>query len=305
MNFKKNIIFSGNSNEKLINKIKKKIKIKFGKINISRFLDGEIMVKIKENIRNKNVFIIQSICNPVNDNLMEMIIIIDAIKRAYAKNIIGIIPYYGYSRQDRKIGYSKTPISAKIIANILKISGLNHIMIFDLHSEQIQGFFDIPIENIYTYKIFYKNIKKKKLYNPIIISPDIGGIKRSRKLSKKINCNLGIIDKYRIKNNLSNALNLIGNVKNRDCIITDDIIDTGGTIINAANMLKKYGALRIICYCSHGVLSNNSLKKIYNSNLDELIITDTIPLKKKFKNKKIKQISCSNLIIKFINKYNK
>ncbi|ADM89660.1 ribose-phosphate pyrophosphokinase [Candidatus Zinderia insecticola CARI] len=305
MNFKKNILFSGNSNIKLVNKIIKKLKIKLGKINVSKFLDGEIMIKIKESVRNKNVFIIQSICNPINDNLIEMIIMVDAIKRAYSKNIIGIIPYYGYSRQDRKIGYSRIPISAKLIASILEISGLNHVVILDLHSEQIQGFFNIPIENIYTYNIFYKNIKKKKLYNPIIVSPDVGSIKRSRKLSKKINCDLAIIDKYRIKNNLSNALNLIGNVINRDCIITDDIIDTGGTIINTVNMLKKNGALRIICYCTHGVLSNNAIEKINNSKLDELIITDTIPFKNNFKNKKIKQLSCYNLIINFIKKYNK
>lgn len=292
------MIFAGNSNVKLAKIVAKKIGISLGVSNISKFSDGEIFVEIKENVRGKNVFILQSLNSPSSENLMEIIIMADALKRASASCIIAAIPYFGYARQDRRMYLSRTAISARVIANILENSGINKVLFIDLHSEQIQGFFNIPVNNLYSSKIFINDIKKKKYKKLSIVSPDYGGIIRTRFFAKKLNCNLIIIDKFRYKINTSRVMNIIGLVKNRTCVIIDDIIDTAGTIIEVANILKEKGARNIIAYCTHAVLSGSSLEFITSSCLDKLIITDTIKLIKNIKfYKKIRQITCSDLLV--------
>ncbi len=287
------ILFSGNANNVLAGKIAKKLGKNLGKAEVERFSDGESDVRINVNVRGKDVFIVQSTCSPANENLMELSIMIDALRRASASRITAVIPYFGYARQDRRVRSERVPISAKLVAEILQIAGANRIMTLDLHSDQIQGFFNIPVDNIYVTKAFLNHINRSRYANQIVVSPDVGGVVRARALAKYMgDTDLAIIDKRREKANESEVMNVIGDVKNKTCIIIDDIIDTAGTLCNAADALKKQGAQKVYAYISHPVLSGSAIKKISKSKLDSLIVTDTIPLSKEAEHcKKIKIVS--------------
>ena len=263
------ILFAGNANNVLAGKIAKKLGKNLGNAEVERFSDGESDVRINVNVRGKDVFIIQSTCSPANENLMELSIMIDALRRASASRITAVIPYFGYARQDRRVRSERVPISAKLVAEILQIAGANRIMTLDLHSDQIQGFFNIPVDNIYVTKAFLNHINRSKYPNQIVVSPDVGGVVRARALAKYMgDTDLAIIDKRREKANESEVMNVIGNVKNKTCIIVDDIIDTAGTLCNAADALKKQGAEKVYAYISHPVLSGPAIEKISKSKLD-------------------------------------
>jgi ribose-phosphate pyrophosphokinase len=269
-------ILSGNSNISLAEKISQNLNIPLVKADITRFTDNEVYVEIKENVRGEDIFVIQSTSSPANDNIMELLIIIDALKRASARRITAVIPYFGYARQDRKVG-PRTPISAKLVADIITRAGVNRVLTIDLHSSQIQGFFDIPLDNLFSAPVFAKDIEKNfQNKNPIIISPDVGGLVRARVVAKKIGADLGIIDKRRPKAGVSEVMNIIGNIDKKDCIIIDDMVDSGGTLCNAADALLKNGANSVSAYITHGILSGSAIKKIKNSNLENLYITDSI-----------------------------
>ena len=290
-------ILTGNSNKDLSSKIAKYLKEKIVNSNIRKFKDGEIYVEINENIRGNNIFFIQSISYPANDNLMEMLLCIDALKRSSAKNITAVIPYFGYARQDRKV-VPRTSISAKLVSNLITKAGADRVVTVDLHAGQIQGFFDIPVDNLFTTPLFARHIKKKiKSKNIICVAPDVGGVERTRALGRYLNVGLAIIDKRRPKPGQSQVMNVVGDVKGKTCIINDDIIDSGGTIINAANALKKRGAKDVYVYITHGVLSGDAVKAIKNSQIKKLVITDTINNENKVRSaKNIEILSISNLM---------
>ena len=290
-------ILSGTSNLKLSKDIAKKLKLKLVNTNIRRFADGEIYIEINENIRGNSVFVIQSTSNPANDNLMELLLVIDALKRSSAKNVTAVIPYFGYARQDRKVA-PRTSISAKVVANLITNAGASRVVTVDLHAGQIQGFFDMPVDNLFTTPLFAKYIKKKlNKKNLICVSPDVGGVQRTRGLATRIKADLAIIDKRRPAPGKSRVMNIIGNVKNKTCIIVDDIIDSGGTIVNAVDALKKSGADEVYVFITHAVLSGDAVKKIKNSKIKKLIITDTINNSQKIKNNnKIEVLSISSLM---------
>jgi len=301
------VIFTGNSNPSLAERIVKKLKRNLGKATVAKFSDLEMNIKIEENVRGKDVFIIQSTCNPANDNLIELIIMIDALRRASASRITAVMPYFGYARQDRRVRSERVPISAKLVADMLQSAGANRVLTIELHSDQIQGFFNIPVDNVYGTSVIYKHITKSKYKNQMVVSPDVGGVVRARALAKFLNdAELAIIDKRREKENQSQVMNVIGDVKDKTCILVDDIIDTAGTICNAAQALKNSGAKRIVCYATHAVLSGPALKNLKQSRLDELIVTDTIPLSEEAKKlKKIKIISMDQTLADSINRVNK
>ena len=290
-------ILTGNSNKNLSSKIAKYLKEKLVNSNIRKFKDGEIYVEINENIRGNNIFFIQSVSSPANDNLMEMLLCIDALKRSSAKNITAVIPYFGYARQDRKV-VPRTSISAKLVSNLITQAGADRVVSVDLHAGQIQGFFDIPVDNLFTTPLFARHIKKKiKSKNIICVAPDVGGVERSRALGRILNVGLAIVDKRRPKPGQSQVMNVIGDVKGKTCIIVDDIIDSGGTIINAAKALKQRGAKDVYVYISHGVLSGDAVKSIKNSPIKKLVITDTINNENKVRSaKNIEILSISNLM---------
>jgi len=294
-------ILSGTSNQKLSKDIAKQLKLKLVNTNIKRFSDGEIYIEIKENIRGNSVFVIQSTSNPANDNLMELLLVIDALRRSSAKNITAVIPYYGYARQDRKVA-PRTSISAKVVANLLTNAGASRVVTVDLHAGQIQGFFDMPVDNLFTTPLFAKYIKRKfKNKKLICVSPDVGGVQRTRGLATRIKADLAIIDKRRPRPGQSKVMNIIGNVKGKTCIIVDDIIDSGGTIVNAVSALKKEGAVEVYVFITHAVLSGEAIEKIKKSKIKKLIITDTIDNTKKIKNnKKIEVLSISSLMAEAI-----
>ena len=294
-------ILSGTSNQKLSKDISKLLKLKLVNTNIKRFSDGEIYIEINENIRGNSVFVIQSTSNPANDNLMELLLCIDALRRSSAKNITAVIPYYGYARQDRKV-VPRTSISAKVVANLITNAGASRVVTVDLHAGQIQGFFDMPVDNLFTTPLFARYIKKKlKNKNLICVSPDVGGVQRTRGLATKIKADLAIIDKRRPKPGKSQVMNIIGDVKGKTCIIVDDIIDSGGTIINAVDALKKSGATDVYVFITHAVLSGDAANKIKKSKIKKLIITDTIDNSQKIKNNnKIEVLSISSLMAEAI-----
>ena len=294
-------ILSGTSNLKLSKEISKILKLKLVNTNIKRFADGEIYIEINENIRGNSVFVVQSTCNPANDNLMELMFIIDALKSSSAKNITAVIPYFGYARQDRKV-VPRTSISAKVAANLITQAGASRVVTVDLHAGQIQGFFDMPVDNLFTTPLFARFIKKKlKNKNLICVSPDVGGVQRTRGLATKIEADLAIIDKRRPAPGKSQVMNIIGSVKNKTCIIVDDIIDSGGTIVNAVEALKKAGANDVYIFVTHGVLSGDAVKKIQKSKIKKLIITDTIDNSSKIKkSNKIEVLSISSLMAEAI-----
>ena len=290
-------ILAGTSNLKLCKDIARNLKLKLVNTNITRFPDNEIYVEINENIRGNSIFVVQSTSNPVNDNLMELLICIDALRRSSAKNITAVIPYFGYARQDRKV-VPRTAISAKLVSNLITDAGANRILSVDLHAGQIQGFFDIPVDNLFATPIFARHIKKNiKTNNLICIAPDVGGVERARALSRRINVGIAIIDKRRPTPGKSEVMNIVGNVKHKICVIIDDIIDSGGTIVNAAKALKDKGAKEIYVYITHAVLSGSAVDKIKKSQIKKLIITDTIDNSKKIKiSKKIEVISFAPMI---------
>ena len=269
-------IISGNSNPILANQISKELKVKTIDVTVTRFSDQEVFVEINENIRGKNIFVIQSTSMPANDHIMELLITIDALKRASANTVTAVIPYFGYARQDRKVG-PRTPISAKLVADILTTAGIDRLLTIDLHAGQIQGFFDIPVDNLYAAPVITKDILKNyKDKDLVVISPDVGGVVRARGIAKRINGDLAIVDKRRDKANESEVMNIIGDIKNRDCIIVDDIVDTAGTLCNAAEALINEGANSVSAYITHGVLSGPAIERLQNSKLKELVITDSI-----------------------------
>jgi len=290
-------LLTGNSNKNLSQKISKYLKNRLVNSSIRKFSDGEIYIEINENIRGNSIFIIQSVSSPANDNLMELLLCIDALKRSSAKNITAVIPYFGYARQDRKV-VPRTSISAKLVSNLITKAGADRVVTIDLHSGQIQGFFDIPVDNLFATPIFARHIKKKlKTKNLICVAPDVGGTARARALGKMLHVELAIVDKRRPAPGKSEVMNVIGNVKGKTCILVDDIIDSGGTIVNAAAALKKRGAKDVHVYVTHGVLSGNAIDKIKKSNIKNLVITDTIDNSNKVKNtKNIEVLTISNLV---------
>ena len=294
-------LLSGTGNLELSRKIAKNLKLKLVNSNIKRFADGEIYVEINENIRGNSIFVIQSISTPANDNLMELLICIDALRRSSAKNITAVIPYFGYARQDRKV-VPRTAISAKLVSNLITNAGAHRIVTVDLHAGQIQGFFDIPVDNLFSTPIFSKHIKKYiSNKNIICVAPDVGGVERARALGQKLNVGLAIVDKRRPAPGKSQVMNIIGNVKGKNCLLVDDIIDSGGTIVNAAKALKEKGAEDVYVYVTHGVLSGNAVEQINNSKIKKLILTDTIDNSNKIKkSSKIVKLSISNLMAEAI-----
>ena len=290
-------LLTGNSNKNLSQKISKFLKNRLVNSSIRKFSDGEIYIEINENIRGNSIFVIQSVSSPANDNLMELLLCIDALKRSSAKNITAVIPYFGYARQDRKV-VPRTSISAKLVSNLIAKAGADRVVTVDLHAGQIQGFFDIPVDNLFATPIFARHVKKKiKTKNLICIDPDVGGTERARALGKLLNVGLAIVDKRRPKAGQSQVMNIIGDVRGKTCIIVDDIIDSGGTIVNAAAALKKRGAKDVHVYVTHGVLSGGAENKIKKSNIKNLVITDTIDNAAKVKNiKNIEVLTISNLV---------
>ena len=290
-------LLTGNSNKTLSKNIAKYLKSKLVNSSIRKFADGEIYIEINENIRGNSIFIIQSVSSPANDNLMELLLCIDALKRSSAKNITAVIPYFGYARQDRKV-VPRTSISAKLVSNLITKAGADRIVTVDLHAGQIQGFFDIPVDNLFATPIFARHVRKRiKSKKIICVAPDVGGTERARALGKLLNAELAIVDKRRPKPGQSQVMNVIGDVKDKTCIIVDDIIDSGGTIINAAAALKKRGAREVFVYITHGVLSGDAVKKIQKSVIKNLVITDTIDNGEKTKNiKNIEVLPISTLM---------
>ena len=294
-------ILTGNSNKHLSYKISRNLKNKLVNTSIRKFADGEIYIEINENIRGNSIFIIQSVSSPANDNLMELLLCIGALKRSSAKNITAVIPYFGYARQDRKV-VPRTSISAKLVSNLITNAGADRVVTVDLHAGQIQGFFDIPVDNLFATPIFAKHIKRKiKSNNIICVAPDVGGVERARALGKKLDVGLAIVDKRRPSPGKSQVMNVIGNVKNKICILTDDIIDSGGTIVNAADALVKRGAKEVHVYATHGVFSGDAVKKIKSSKIKNLVITDSIDSSDKLKKvRNIEVLSISILLAEAI-----
>lgn len=273
------MLFTGNANPRLAADIASYLSLPMGKITVDTFSDGEIYVEVEENVRGRDIFIIQSLCPPTNDSLMELLIITDAMKRASCERITAVIPYMGYARQDRRTRSARVPITAKVVANMINTAGVDRVLTVDLHADQIQGFFDIPLDNVYASPVLLGDIWKHRYPNQIVVSPDVGGVVRARAIAKRLeDAELAIIDKRRPNPNESEIMNIIGDVKNRSCIIVDDLVDTAGTLCNAANALKLRGAIRVVAYCTHAVLSGKAISNIENSQLDELVVTDTIPL---------------------------
>jgi ribose-phosphate pyrophosphokinase len=273
-------LFAGNSNPALASEIAGYLNLPLGKISVAKFSDGEVMVEIAENVRGREVFVIQSFCTPVNDNLMELLVIADAARRASASGVTALIPYMGYARQDRRPRSARVPITAKVVANMIGSVGINRVLTVDLHADQIQGFFDMPLDNVYASPVLLGDVWKHKYQDQIVVSPDVGGVVRARALAKRLDdTDLAIIDKRRPNPNESEVMNIIGDVAGRTCVLVDDLVDTAGTLCNAAGALKKAGAVRVVAYCTHPVLSGRAVKNIESSVLDELVVTDTIPLR--------------------------
>lgn len=273
------MVFTGNANRKLAEAVVKHLNIDLGRATVGRFSDGEILVEILENVRGNDVFVLQSTCTPTNDNLMELLVMVDALKRASAGRVTAAIPYFGYARQDRRPRSARVPITAKVVANMLTSVGVDRVLTMDLHSDQIQGFFDIPVDNIYATPLMLGDLWKHDHEDVVVVSPDVGGVLRARAVAKRLESDLAIIDKRRPKPNEASVMNVIGEVEGRTCVIMDDMVDTGGTLCEAAKALKQDGANTVLAYCTHPVLSGNAVKRIDESHLDEVVVTDTIPLR--------------------------
>lgn len=300
------MLFSGNANRPLAEKIARHLNQPLGKATVGTFSDGEILVEILENVRGRDVFIIQSSSAPTNDNLMELIIMADALRRSSASKITAVMPYFGYGRQDRRVRSARVPITAKVVADMIATVGISRVLTVDLHAEQIQGFFYMPVENVYATPIVLDDIRATNHDNLMIVSPDIGGVVRARAIAKRLHdVDLSIIDKRRSKPNTSEVMHIIGEVSGRNCIIVDDIIDTAGTLCNAAKALKDHGALTVKAYCTHPVLSGHAVENIIESAIDEVVVTDTITLgPQAAKCEKIRQLSLSNMLAQAIRRIN-
>ena len=297
MAFGSMMVFTGTANPKLAERVVGHLNIHLGRAVVGRFADGEVMIEILENVRGKDVFVLQSTCWPPNDSLMEVIVMVDALRRSSAGRITAAIPYLGYARQDRRPRSARVAITAKVVANMLTGSGIDRLLTMDLHSDQIQGFFDIAVDNIYAAPILLGEVWKHDYPNPVVVSPDVGGVVRARALAKRLEADLAIIDKRRPKPNVAKVMHIIGEVEGRTCVLMDDLVDTANTLCEAANALKEQGAQKVVAYCTHPVLSGNAVERINNSHLDELVVTDTIPLREDAQNcKKIRQLSIAELL---------
>ena len=298
------MVFAGNANRALAQAIADHLNLKLGKAAVGRFSDGEIQVEIMENVRGQDVFIIQPTCRPTNDNLMELLVMVDAIRRSSAARITTVIPYFGYSRQDRRPRSARVPITAKLVADMLAKAGADRVLTVDLHADQIAGFFDIPVDNVYASPILLGDVWKQKYPNMVVVSPDVGGVVRARALAKRLDdTDLAIIDKRRPKPNEAKVMNIIGEVEGRTCVIIDDLVDTAGTLCKAAGALKDHGALKVVAYITHPVLSGRAIENIRASRLDELVVTDTIPLALEAKALgRIRQLSTANMLAESIDR---
>ena len=295
------MVFSGNANPRLAEDVVRHLNIHLGRATVARFSDGEVMVELLEHVRGKDVFVLQSTCMPTNDSLMEIMVIVDALKRASAGRITAAIPYFGYARQDRRPRSARVAITAKVVANMLTGAGIDRLLTMDLHADQIQGFFDIPVDNIYASPILLGDVWKQSWDDLVIVSPDIGGVVRARALAKRLEVDLAIIDKRRPRPNVAKVMNIIGDVDGRTCIIMDDMVDTANTMCEAAQALKDRGAKRVVAYCTHPVLSGTAVQRINQSAMDELVVTDTIPLREDAKaSPRIRQLSVAGLLAETI-----
>ena len=298
MSDRKLLIFGGNANPDLTRSVCSYLHTPIGKASLDRFSDGETALEIRENVRGGDVFLIQPICQPTNDNLMDLLVMVDAMQRASADRITAVLPYYGYARQDRRVRSARVPITAKLVANMLSVAGVDRVLTIDLHAEQIQGFFDIPVDNIYASPLLMVDIWRKKYSNLIVVSPDVGGVVRARAIAKQLDdSDLAIIDKRRPQPNQSQVMNIIGDVSDKTCVIVDDIVDTAGTLCKAADALKEHGAERVVALATHAVLSGSAIDNLNAAKLDELVVTDTIPLAENAKNcSKIRVLSVAELL---------
>ena len=298
----KMMVFSGNANPKLAQKVASRLYLSLGKADVGRFSDGETSVELNENVRGKDVFVLQSTCAPTNDNLMELVVMVDALRRASATRITAVMPYFGYARQDRRVRSARVPISAKVVADMMAAVGVDRVLTVDLHAEQIQGFFQCPVDNVYGSPVLKDDIIACDYENLMVVSPDIGGVVRARAIAKQLDdAELAIIDKRRPKTNEARVMNVIGEVSGRTCLLVDDMVDTAGTLCQAADALKERGAARVVAYCTHPVLSGNALKNLEQSSLDELVVTDTIPLGEQAKSVgKIRQLTLADLLAESI-----
>ena len=301
MAFDNLMLFSGNANPRLAQRVAKNLNIQLGRSTVSRFSDGEVMVELLENVRGKDVFVLQSTCAPTNDHLMELMIMCDALRRSSAARITAAIPYFGYARQDRRPRSTRVPISAKVVANMLEAVGVERLLTMDLHADQIQGFFNIPVDNIYASPVLLSDLQSKRYDNLVVVSPDVGGVVRARALAKQLGCDLAIIDKRRPKANVSEVMHVIGEIEGRNCVIMDDMIDTAGTLVKAADVLKERRAASIYAYCTHAVFSGPAIERIKRSALDEVVITNTVPLSEEGKAcTKVRQLSVAFLFAETI-----
>jgi len=295
------MVFTGNANPALADAIAKNIGVPLGRASISKFSDGEVSVELNENVRGKDVFVIQPTCAPTNDSIMELLLMSDALHRASANRITAVIPYFGYARQDRRVRSARVAISAKVVADMIGAVGVNRVLTVDLHAEQIQGFFSIPVDNVYGSPVLTDDIERQNYSNLTVVSPDVGGVVRARAVAKQINADLAIIDKRRPTANEAQIMHIIGDVKGKSCLIVDDMVDTSGTLCKAADALKDHGATKVVAYCTHPVLSGPAIQNIEGSNLDSLVVTDTIPLNEKAKScKSIRQLSMAKLLAESI-----
>ncbi len=298
----KMMVFTGNSNRDLAKKVSSRLYLELGSAKVDKFSDGEVTVELNENVRGKDVFVLQSTCEPTNDNLMELLLIIDALRRASASRITAVVPYFGYARQDRRVRSARVPISSKVVAEMMVSVGVDRVLTVDLHAEQIQGFFTCPVDNVYGSPILNDDIVASNFKDVVVVSPDIGGVVRARAIAKQLDdADLAIIDKRRPRANESEVMNLIGDVEGRTAIMVDDMVDTAGTLCSAANALKERGATKVVAYCTHAVLSGKALDNVRNSELDELVVTDTIPLSDDARSvKKIRQLTIADLLAESI-----
>ncbi|MEZ5568246.1 MAG: ribose-phosphate pyrophosphokinase [Halioglobus sp.] len=296
------MVFTGNANPELAQKVASRLYLSLGKADVGRFSDGETAVELNENVRGKDVFVLQPTCAPTNDNLMELVVMIDALRRASASRITAVVPYFGYARQDRRVRSARVPITAKVVADMMVAVGVDRVLTVDLHAEQIQGFFRCPVDNVYGSPVLKDDIMACRYENLIVVSSDIGGVVRARAIAKQLDdAELAIIDKRRPKANEARVMNVIGEVDGRTCLLVDDMVDTAGTLCQAANALKERGAARVVAYCTHAVLSGNALENLRNSELDELVITDTIPLRDEARSiEKIRQLTIADLLAESI-----
>ena len=295
------MVFTGNANPALADAIAKNIGVPLGRASISKFSDGEVSVELNENVRGKDVFVIQPTCAPTNDSIMELLLMSDALHRASANRITAVIPYFGYARQDRRVRSARVAISAKVVADMIGAVGVNRALTVDLHAEQIQGFFSIPVDNVYGSPVLTDDIERQNYSNLTVVSPDVGGVVRARAVAKQINVDLAIIDKRRPTANEAQIMHIIGDVNGKSCLIVDDMVDTAGTLCKAADALKDHGATKVVAYCTHPVLSGPAIQNIEGSNLDSLVVTDTIPLNEKAKScKSIRQLSMAKLLAESI-----